>query len=223
MPLGFDDLPGTQTAEEIDDDNLLLIVIDAADPTTFEIMTVKSIESPVSDEYPIYVMRGRQGTSKISHLSGALAYFVLRNNLSFLSNVAFETIANEAAQPDREAYFKLLPANAAEQLDIADASEIVLELSQQDDSGVAQVAMPTESPTAGDYTPGSFPLSVALTTSTSGATIRWSKTAIPNSETEGTEYTGAISVSADETIYAKAFKSGFLPSNALQALFTDDG
>jgi hypothetical protein len=53
-----------------------------------------------------------------------------------------------------------------------------------------------------------------------GATIRWSKTAIPNSSTEGSAYSGAISVAAGETIYAKAFKTGFLPSNALISAYT---
>jgi len=51
--------------------------------------------------------------------------------------------------------------------------------------------------------------------------LRWSKSSVPNSETEGNAYLGAIAIGDGDTIYAKAFKAGMLPSNALIATYTE--
>jgi hypothetical protein len=72
----------------------------------------------------------------------------------------------------------------------------------------------------GSYPNGDFPLSVALSTTTSGATIRYSKTTMPLTDTEGIAYTGAISVSAGETLYAKAFKTGYVDSDGMTETYT---
>lgn len=74
---------------------------------------------------------------------------------------------------------------------------------------------------AGEYPFDTFPVNLTISVSTTGAVLRWSKSGVPNSETEGAAYTGAISVGVGETIYAKAFKSGMLPSNALIATYTE--
>lgn len=130
-PIGFDDLPGTQSDEEIADDNLLLIVIDAADPQTYEIMTVKSIESPTGDDYPIYVKRARRGTAKLSHLADAPVWFVFRSQLQAVTSGGWPDVATEATAADRTLHFKALPWTATQILDIDDATEHSLELFEQ--------------------------------------------------------------------------------------------
>ena len=86
---------------------------------------------------------------------------------------------------------------------------------------VNQVETPVPSIAGGEQPNGSFPLSVSITVATSGAVLRWSKATVPNSETEGNAYTGSISINADDTLYAKAFKAGMLPSNALIVTYTE--
>ncbi len=61
----------------------------------------------------------------------------------------------------------------------------------------------------------SAPNTVAMTTTTSGATIHWTVGATPPSKTYGNTYTGAISISpttAGVTVRAMAFKSGMVDS-----------
>ena len=74
------------------------------------------------------------------------------------------------------------------------------------------VSTPAFSPEAGEHPSGSFPLSVAITTLTSGATIRYSLSAVPTSITDGSAYTGPVSISDGDTLYARAFKTGFTAS-----------
>lgn len=65
-------------------------------------------------------------------------------------------------------------------------------------------------PPAGGYINGDYPLSVAISSETVGVEIRWSKTELPQNVTQGTEYTEAVSVSANETLYARAFIGSLL-------------
>jgi hypothetical protein len=74
------------------------------------------------------------------------------------------------------------------------------------------VATPSFSPDGGLFDPGDFPFNVAITTLTSGASIRWSTTDLPMTPTEGTAYTGEILIGPDETLYARAFKTGYTAS-----------
>lgn len=64
------------------------------------------------------------------------------------------------------------------------------------------------------------PDTVAITCATTGAVIRWSKSAAPVSITSGTEYTTGVSVNAGETLYARAFKDGFDDSSVASQTFT---
>lgn len=144
-----------------------------------------------------------------------------RGELSFLTSSAFEGVALSGTTAERTVWFKAAPANTSETLDVAQAPEISLELEEQVVLAVNQVATPVPSAPGGEQPNGSFPLSVSISVATAGAVLRWSKSGVPNSETEGAAYTGSISVGVGETIYAKAFKSGMLPSNALIATYTE--
>ena len=81
-----------------------------------------------------------------------------------------------------------------------------------------KVAAITSTPAGGSG--HSFPLGVTLATVTSGAAIRYSKTAIPSTVASGAEYTGSVSMSDGETLYAKAFLDGYQDSDDFSATFT---
>ena len=73
------------------------------------------------------------------------------------------------------------------------------------------VAVPTFSPGAGTY---DAPQSVIISTATAGATIRYTTDGVTTpTETVGTVYAGPISVTANQTLKAIAYKSG-LPRSA---------
>ena len=79
------------------------------------------------------------------------------------------------------------------------------------------VARPTFSPGAGTYTSAQ---SVTITTTTSGALIRYTTDGSTPSETAGTLYSGAITVSATTTIKAIAYASGLTDSAVASAAYT---
>lgn len=212
------DLEAAQSAEQIADDNLLLVILSGSG---YEVLTVRSIESPTGGVFPLHVNRARLATSRLSHSVGARGYILERGELSFLTSSAFEGVALSGTTAERTAWFKAAPANTSETLEVTQAPEISLELEEQVVLAVNQVATPAPSAPGGEQANGSFPLSVLISVATAGAVLRWSKSGVPNSETEGVAYTGAISVGVGETIYAKAFKSGMLPSNALIATYTE--
>ena len=70
----------------------------------------------------------------------------------------------------------------------------------------------------------SSPFTVAITTATSGATIRYTTNGSPPTETTGTVYTGPITINKTTTLRAAAFRSGYLPSNVdtQTYVFVDD-
>lgn len=75
------------------------------------------------------------------------------------------------------------------------------------------VATPAFSPEAGEFVgPGGLPVAVSISTLTSGATIRYSLSALPTTPTEGTAYTTPISIDDGDTLYARAFKTGYAAS-----------
>jgi len=80
-----------------------------------------------------------------------------------------------------------------------------------------QVATPTFSPAAGTYTAAQ---TVAITSATSGASIRYTTDGTTPSETAGTLYNAAVAVSATETIKAIAYKTGMTDSAVAAALYT---
>ncbi len=75
-----------------------------------------------------------------------------------------------------------------------------------------KVATPLLSPDPGEYSTGLFPLAVSITTLTSGATIRYSLTALPTTITEGSLYSAPFNVADGDTVYARAFKTGIAAS-----------
>jgi hypothetical protein len=79
------------------------------------------------------------------------------------------------------------------------------------------VATPTFSPSAGTYTGTQ---SVTISTTTSGASIRYTTDGSTPSETAGTLYSGAVSVGATDTLKAIAYKSGMTDSSIASAAYT---
>lgn len=76
------------------------------------------------------------------------------------------------------------------------------------------VADPTFAPVAGTY-PGAQ--SVTISTTTPGASIRYTTDGSTPSSTVGTLYSGAVSVAANETLTAIAYKAGAIDSNVVSA------
>jgi len=84
-------------------------------------------------------------------------------------------------------------------------------------SSSTQVATPTFSPAAGTYTSTQ---SVAISCSTSGATIRYTTDGSTPTSSSGTIYSSSISVSSTKTIKAIAYKSGYANSSVASATYT---
>ena len=79
------------------------------------------------------------------------------------------------------------------------------------------VATPAVSPAAGTYATAQ---SVTLSTSTSGATIRYTTDGSTPTSTTGTVYAGAIAVSATTTINAIAYLAGWADSSVASGTYT---
>lgn len=90
------------------------------------------------------------------------------------------------------------------------------------DSAVNSVAFtikavaPAFNPPGGTYTSGQ---SVSLSTATTGATVVYTTDGSDPSRTNGTTYTGAVSVSANSTLKAFAYKSGLTDSSVSSATY----
>ena len=78
-----------------------------------------------------------------------------------------------------------------------------------------QVAQPTMSPDE-----GAAPQTVTIITLTPGATIRYSTSAAPTSATDGTAYTAPITIASPATLYARAFRTGYLDSPLAAEVYT---
>ncbi|HWZ94701.1 MAG TPA: chitobiase/beta-hexosaminidase C-terminal domain-containing protein, partial [Opitutaceae bacterium] len=81
----------------------------------------------------------------------------------------------------------------------------------------SQVVAPIFSPGAGTYT---STVSVAITTTTTGASIRYTTDGSTPSETAGTLYSSAIPISVTTTLNAIAYKSGMTDSTVTTGLYT---
>lgn len=79
------------------------------------------------------------------------------------------------------------------------------------------VANPTFSPAEGTY---SGTQSVTITTSTAGASIRYTTDGTTPTSTVGTIYSGAVSINATTTLKAIAYKTGMSDSNVTSGLYT---
>lgn len=84
-------------------------------------------------------------------------------------------------------------------------------------SSLPQVATPTFSPPGGAYGGAQ---SVSISTTTAGATIRYTTDGSTPSETHGTQYSGPVTVSATTTINAVAYESGMSDSAVAGATYT---
>jgi len=80
----------------------------------------------------------------------------------------------------------------------------------------AQVAAPAFSPAAGTYTGAQ---SVTITSSTSGASIRYTTNGTAPTSTTGTVYTAPVSISATSTLKAIAYKSGLTDSTVTSGAY----
>ncbi len=80
-----------------------------------------------------------------------------------------------------------------------------------------QVAAPAFSPGGGTYTGTQ---SVTISTTTSGASIRYTTDGSTPSETAGTLYSGPVSIGATTTLKAIAYKSGMSDSSVTSATYT---
>lgn len=83
--------------------------------------------------------------------------------------------------------------------------------------GGGQVATPQFSPGGGTYTSSQ---NVTITSSTSGATIRYTTNGSTPTSTSGTVYSGAVSISSTATLKAIAYKSGMTDSAVQSATYT---
>jgi hypothetical protein len=79
------------------------------------------------------------------------------------------------------------------------------------------VVTPTFSPVAGTYTSAQ---SVTITTTTSGASIRYTTNGTTPSSTVGTVYSGPVAISTTTTLKAIAYKSGFTNSKVTSGTYT---
>jgi hypothetical protein len=84
-------------------------------------------------------------------------------------------------------------------------------------SGPPQAGTPSFSPVGGTYTSTQ---TVTISSSTGGASIRYTTDGSTPSETAGTLYSGPVSVSSSETLTAIAFESGFTDSAVSSASYT---
>lgn len=84
-------------------------------------------------------------------------------------------------------------------------------------SQVQKAATPVITPASGTYTAAQ---TVTITDATEGAAIRYTTDGTAPSETSGTVYTGAFTVSATTTIRAIAYKSGLTVSDAAVSVIT---
>ncbi len=96
--------------------------------------------------------------------------------------------------------------------------EIDNEGTQQGDSGGSnQIIAVTFNPPPGVYSLGQL---VGMSTTTSGATIRYTTDGSTPSETNGTVYVGPIAFGASQTINAIAYKSGMTDSPVTAGPYT---
>lgn len=87
-------------------------------------------------------------------------------------------------------------------------------------SGGGTVAAPVFSPVPGSY--GSAQ-NVTITSSTSGATIRYTTNGSTPTSSSGTVYTGAVYISSTTTLKAIAYKSGMSDSSVTSGTYTISG
>ncbi|HWZ95558.1 MAG TPA: chitobiase/beta-hexosaminidase C-terminal domain-containing protein [Opitutaceae bacterium] len=83
--------------------------------------------------------------------------------------------------------------------------------------GTPQAAAPTFTPPTGTYT---SPQTVTISTTTSGASIRYTTDGSTPSETTGTLYSSPVNISVTTTLNAMAFKTGMTDSTVTTGIYT---
>ncbi|HWZ95083.1 MAG TPA: glycosyl hydrolase family 18 protein, partial [Opitutaceae bacterium] len=86
--------------------------------------------------------------------------------------------------------------------------------------GLPQAAKPTFSPAGGSYTSAQ---SVTISDATNYVTIRYTTDGSTPSETNGTIYTGAVTIGSTTTLEAIAYESGYVDSPVASATYTIGG
>jgi len=99
--------------------------------------------------------------------------------------------------------------------DWSTADETLINVPAELSARTPQVAQPVMSPDS-----GAAPQTVTITTLTAGAAIRYSTSAAPASATDGTAYTVPVTVATPATLYARAFRSGYLDSPLAAEVYT---
>lgn len=112
----LENVSAPQSADAVNDNALLVFVFGAADPTQFEVMTLKSIRLD-SGVYKLTVRRARFGTAQKAFLVGDSAWIIYRTDLVSYTHAKFATYA-QAGTP---ATFRLQAFTATEEADLANA------------------------------------------------------------------------------------------------------
>jgi hypothetical protein len=111
----LDNISATQTDDAINDDALLVFLVTAADPSQFEICTLKAIRLD-SGVYKLKVRRGRFGTTPIAFTAGDAAWIVYRSDLTTYTNAKFKDYAENATAAD----FRLQAFTGSVEADLTD-------------------------------------------------------------------------------------------------------
>jgi hypothetical protein len=117
LPADLASISETQTADSINDDQLLLIIFTAADRTQFEIMTVKNLRLD-SGVYKFKVRRGRFWTLKRTFHAGDLAWIIHRRDIVTATHAQFASYAASGAA----ATFRLQAFTVSDQADLSDTT-----------------------------------------------------------------------------------------------------
>ncbi len=112
-------ISATQGADAVNDSNLLLWVFRGANPSEFEMMTVKSMRIVGGETfYRFKVRRARFGTQQLALTTGDRAFIVLGSDLAMYGHSQFAAYSVAGA----EAVFRLQSFNAWGEGDLADSA-----------------------------------------------------------------------------------------------------
>ncbi|HTB80804.1 MAG TPA: chitobiase/beta-hexosaminidase C-terminal domain-containing protein [Opitutaceae bacterium] len=168
----------------------------------------------VSAKIGITPMIGRNDTSPeiftVADAQKVLSYAQSNNNISRLT---FWSVSRDVSCPGNAAQVSDTCSGITQkQWDFSHVFEAF-----GGSSGPSQVATLAFNPGGGTYASAQ---SVTITTSTSGATIRYTTDGSAPSETHGTIYSGPVSIGSTATLKAIGYETGFTDSNITSASYT---
>lgn len=114
----IDKISVSQTADSINDNQVLVWLFKAADPTQFEICTLKAIRLS-SGTYLLKIRRARYGTIRLAFLAGDYAWIQMRSDLVTYTHEKFATFAANATAGD----FRLQAFTPYAIADLTDANQ----------------------------------------------------------------------------------------------------